>query len=99
MPSLVALILVRCSRTQRRYMPLAQIKKYPEEIKMRKIIDEVLIHPVHNRLFITGEHPDGELESIGDAIGRDTMIVKNVDGWLRMYKNDGKANEDWYGWG
>jgi hypothetical protein len=65
---------------------------------MKTNIEEVLLHPTHNRFFITGEHPEGQLEHIGDAIGRDTIIVKWVNGWTRMYKNDGQRNEDWYGW-
>lgn len=59
---------------------------------------EVVIHPPVNRAFVTAEHPEGELGWLGDALGRDFMVVRFVDGWMRMYSEEGKRNEDWYGW-
>ena len=60
--------------------------------------NEILIHPVYNLYFISSEHPEGQYKYLGDMLGRDCMVVKYVDGWLRMYSNEGKKNEDWYGW-
>lgn len=59
---------------------------------------EVIIHPVFNQRFITLEHYDGEYQYLGDMLGRDCIIVRFIDGWLRMYANEGKENEEWYGW-
>jgi murein DD-endopeptidase MepM/ murein hydrolase activator NlpD len=58
-----------------------------------------MIHPVYNRLSILTEHPEGELEYLGDALGRDCVVVKFVDGWIRLHDGDGSRNEDWFGWG
>jgi hypothetical protein len=60
--------------------------------------NEILIHPVFNLKFISSEHYDGQYNSLGDMLGRDCVVVKFVDGWLRMYADEGKENEDWYGW-
>ncbi|MGO4376327.1 hypothetical protein AB4Z21_37370, partial [Paenibacillus sp. MCAF20] len=62
-------------------------------------IEVVTIHPVYNHAFTVSEHPDGQLPHIGDALGCDCVIEKFVDGWMRKYRNDGRNNEDWYGWG
>lgn len=56
----------------------------------------VIIHPVFNQCFLTTEHPEGQLEYLGDAIGRDFMVAKFFNGFLRPYLNDGKRNEDWF---
>lgn len=60
---------------------------------------EVLIHPIYDQAFTCSEHPEGQYMYIGDMLGVDCMVEKFVDGWMRTYKNDGKRNEDWYGWG
>lgn len=56
----------------------------------------VMIHPVFKQLSMTAEHPEGELSQLGDALGRDFVIAKFIDGFLRTYLNDGKRNEDWF---
>lgn len=62
------------------------------------VIESVTIHPIHKHAFTVSEHPQGQLHHIGDALGCDCVIEKFVDGWMRKYKNEGKNNEDWYGW-
>ncbi|MCJ8014707.1 M23 family metallopeptidase [Paenibacillus sp. KQZ6P-2] len=62
------------------------------------VIEVVTIHPIHKHAFTVSEHPEGQLHHIGDALGCDCVIEKFEDGWMRKYKNDGKNNEDWYGW-
>lgn len=59
---------------------------------------EVRIHPIYDQAFSSSEHPEGQLNHVGDALGRDCVIHKFVDGWMRFYRGDGKRNEDWYGW-
>lgn len=61
-------------------------------------IKEVCIHPVYNSCFVSAEHAEGELEYEGDALGRDCIITKFVDGFMRMYSGNGNKNEDWFGW-
>ncbi len=65
-------------------------------------IEALVIHPIFERRFTTNEHHDGQLGSLGDALGSDCIIHEIVDEdgrlWLRAYKGDGARNEDWYGW-
>jgi hypothetical protein len=65
---------------------------------MQDYIDSVTIYPVFNQAFVSLEHPVGELEYPGDAIGRDFMAIKFVNGFARTYVNDGSRNEDWFGY-
>ncbi|WP_062107489.1 hypothetical protein [Bacillus niameyensis] len=60
------------------------------------VVKFVVIHPVFNQSYLTSEHPEGEVEYLGDAIGRDFMVAKFVNGFMKMYLNDGKKNEDWF---
>lgn len=57
-------------------------------------IDEIVIYPVFPKSFTSSEHPAGQLPSLG----RDCIVTKFVDGWMRAYSGDGTRNEDWYGW-
>jgi|SRR5690625_431589 len=63
------------------------------------IVDgSVTIYPVFKQAFMTSEHPEGELQPMGDALGRDFVAVKFVDGFARAFVNDGNRNEDWFGY-
>lgn len=61
-------------------------------------IEAVIIHPPVRKAFVSSEHPEGELDWLGDALGMDFIVVRFVDGWMRPYKGDGKKNSDWFGW-
>lgn len=65
---------------------------------MKNTIDFVNIYPVFKQAFMTSEHPEGELPYMGDALGRDFVAFKFVDGFARTFVNDGKRNEDWFGY-
>lgn len=65
---------------------------------MQNTINSVKIHPVFKHAFVTSEHPEGELQHMGDALGRDFIAFKFVDGFSRTFVNDGKRNEDWFGY-
>ena len=60
--------------------------------------DHVLVHPPVARRFTVLEHPTGELEHLGDALGADCTVVDFVGGWVMPYRTDGASNEDWFGW-
>jgi len=54
-----------------------------------------------NRPALYNDHYDGELEYPGDALGRDCMVAALLPedpGYMRLYQNDGKRNEDWFSW-
>lgn len=65
---------------------------------MKSVDGSVTIYPVFKQAFVTSEHPEGELLYLGDALGRDFIGVKFVDGFIRTFINDGKRNEDWFGY-
>jgi len=59
----------------------------------------VHLHPIFDRYAVYNDHYDGELEYPGDALGRDCMIgafLPEDPGFIRLYKSDGKKNEDWF---
>lgn len=67
------------------------------------IIESVVIHPVYELKFESNDHYYGQLKgSLGDDLGKDVMVVAYEGGpdkrFPVFYKNDGTANEDWYGW-
>jgi peptidase M23-like protein len=62
------------------------------------MIECILLHPPVAEYYAGFEHAEGELGHLGDALGVDVVIGRLVDGWTRFYDNDGKRNEDWYGW-
>ncbi|MBE7002951.1 MAG: M23 family metallopeptidase [Ruminococcaceae bacterium] len=60
------------------------------------------LHPIFDRYAIYNDHYDGELEYPGDALGRDCMIgafLPEDPGFIRLYKDSGKRNEDWFSFG
>lgn len=59
------------------------------------------LHPIFKRFWISNDHFDGELQGVGDALGRDCMVAaflpEHAD-FARLYTGDGTKNEDWFGW-
>ena len=66
-------------------------------IESRDAVDTVLIHPAFDRAFFVTEHPAGELDALGDALGCDCIVARLDHGW-RWHAGDGSRNEDWYSW-
>ena len=64
-------------------------------------MERIEIAPIFDRFCICSDHYDGELQMPGDALGKDCLIAaflpENPD-FLRLYRNDGKQNEDWFSW-
>lgn len=62
----------------------------------------ILAHPIYAKPFSCTEHWDGELLSLGDALGNDCVVQKmaEIEGrsWLRSHSGSGLKNQDWYGW-
>lgn len=65
-------------------------------------IEAVTLHRLFNEYYACGEHREGELQHLGDALGADCLIQGGLNedgnGFVRAYRNDGARNEDWYGW-
>jgi len=66
-------------------------------------IEAVTIHPIFGQPFACSEHWEGNLTSLGDALGSDCVVEEMVDEdgrqWMRPYRGSGHRNEDWFGWG
>lgn len=64
-------------------------------------MERIELHPIFNRYTVYNDHYDGELKSLGDALGRDCKIAsflpEKLD-FVREYKGDGSKNEDWFSW-
>jgi hypothetical protein len=73
----------------------------PRAAAVTGAIAQVTLGPIFRRRFMCMEHPFGELEYAGDALGTDCMVVGGVDGqsgYMSPYRTDGRGNADWYGW-
>lgn len=66
-------------------------------------IGEVTIYPLFAADFTCAEHWEGQLPYLGDALGSDCQVeggdINGDTGFLKFYKTNGAANEDWYSWG
>ncbi len=73
----------------------------PKAAEVTGPIEQVTLGPVFREPFLCMEHPFGQLAWAGDALGTDCMVGGGIDGmsgYMRLYRTDGKTNEDWYGW-
>ena len=71
--------------------------------KPTPVVPVVTLAPVFYEPFVCGEHPYGSLHYVGDALGRDCVVVGGIDpvtdrGFPRPFRTSGTANADWYGW-
>jgi len=66
-------------------------------------VESVLLGPLFEQMFACTDHPEGTVGALGDAFGTDCMVVGGLEqegehGYLSFFRQDGKRNEDWYGW-
>jgi hypothetical protein len=63
----------------------------------------VLAKRIFNGYFSCADHRQGELPTLGDALGTDchVEVLETIGGrtFARAYRRLGESNEDWYGWG
>jgi murein DD-endopeptidase MepM/ murein hydrolase activator NlpD len=75
----------------------------PRAHEPKGAIGTVLLSPVFREPFMCGEHPAGENSVVGDELGTDCQILGGVldehRDFARLYRTDGRHNEDWYSWG
>jgi murein DD-endopeptidase MepM/ murein hydrolase activator NlpD len=68
----------------------------------RDSVGSVVIHPVVRQHFVCLEHPAGQLNAVGDALGADCLIVHLGGGptgrFPSFFRGTGSQNSDWYGW-
>lgn len=66
--------------------------------------EAVVLHPVLNGTFVCAEHAEGELNRLGDALGKDCMVIGMDETRApgrrlpSLFRGDGLENEDWFGW-
>lgn len=65
-------------------------------------IDAIVIHPPMAARFHCSEHPLGDVDHVGDALGADCVVFRREggpNGDLNVaFGGDGTRNEDWFGW-
>lgn len=68
----------------------------------KREIAQITLHPVFGEAYACSEHAAGELPYLGDDLGQDCVIQAFVESnggtFMRSYRGEGQANEDWYGW-
>lgn len=73
----------------------------PKAAQVMGPIQQVELGPVFADRYLCVEHAL-ELEYAGDALGTDCVLTGGVEiganGYLKLYRTDGKTNADWYGW-
>jgi hypothetical protein len=66
--------------------------------------DNVVLYPFTKTPFVCAEHAAGEFSKLGDALGKDCMVIgmdSTRDANRRipsLFQGDGMHNEDWFGW-
>jgi hypothetical protein len=70
----------------------------PDKADRPATIEAVVVHPPVADPFTCSEHPLGQLDYLGDALGTDCTVIQLDAGVSRPYKGDGSKNEDWHGW-
>jgi hypothetical protein len=75
----------------------------PKAQEPKGAIESVLLFPLFREPFICGDHPAGEGSIVGDELGTDCQVQGGVldenRSFARLYRTDGRKNEDWYSWG
>jgi hypothetical protein len=65
-------------------------------------IDAVVIHPPVAAKIMCSEHPLGQEDHAGDALGQDCSVVRDNGGpggnFPSFYSGEGLQNEDWFSW-
>ena len=66
-------------------------------------IEHVILHPPFSTDYMCSEHWYGQLLYVGDDLGSDCIVTGGLPsdgktGYSKLYRTDGKTNEDWFGW-
>ncbi|QIK95395.1 M23 family metallopeptidase [Sphingomonas sp. HDW15A] len=74
----------------------------PKAVEPSGPIRQVSLSPIFASDFVCSEHFAGQIPFAGDDLGSDCMVTGGVSdsfGFSKLYKSDGRTNEDWYSWG
>jgi hypothetical protein len=80
----------------------------PKAAQISGEIGQVELGPIFGQRFLCVEHAIGELDYAGDALGTDCLVSGGVEqdylqpgkwtGFPKVYRTDGRSNDDWYGY-
>jgi hypothetical protein len=94
MRSIMSLILLAA--------PMAAAAQSPPDAANAPLPGQFLAHPLFTASYSCSEHAWGELPYMGDDLGQDCVQQDFVDeggrAFMKSYRSDGLANEDWFGW-
>lgn len=100
---MLAIILLSLAASDPQPPPRAVFEQPPVAVEPEGPVEAVLLHPLFREPFVCGDHAAGEEAIAGDALGTDCQIIGDTRGagrgFGRLYRTDGKRNEDWYSWG
>ena len=67
-------------------------------------VGDIVLHPFAKTPVVCAEHAVGEFSKLGDALGRDCMVIgmdsTRITGRRipSLFQGDGTDNQDWFGW-
>lgn len=70
----------------------------PPAKKLDGLPKQIVLGPIYKERHFCSEHTAISWD-LGDSLATDCIVVSDFGrGFPKMYRTDGKANEDWYGW-
>jgi murein DD-endopeptidase MepM/ murein hydrolase activator NlpD len=70
----------------------------PASKSLHGLPKQILLGPIYKERHFCSEHTAVSWD-LGDSLATDCMIVSDFGhGYPKLYRTDGKTNEDWYGW-
>jgi murein DD-endopeptidase MepM/ murein hydrolase activator NlpD len=70
----------------------------PAAKKLEGLPKQILLGPIYKERHFCSEHTATSWD-LGDSLATDCIVVSDFGhGYPKLYRTDGKTNEDWYGW-
>ncbi len=70
----------------------------PASKKLEGAPNQIVLGPIYRERHFCSEHTATSWD-LGDSLATDCIIVSDFGhGFPKMFRTDGKTNEDWYGW-
>jgi murein DD-endopeptidase MepM/ murein hydrolase activator NlpD len=70
----------------------------PVSKNLKGAAKQIVLGPIYKERHFCSEHTAVSWD-LGDSLATDCMIVSDFGhGYPKLYRTDGKTNEDWYGW-
>lgn len=70
----------------------------PASKRLEGVPKQIVLGPIYKQQHFCGEHTAISWD-LGDSLATDCIIASDWgQGFPKLYRTDGKTNEDWYGW-